>query len=70
MPFLPAEPMTTSAVARALNLCETTVRHLERRGVLHAVRTSTRMRIFDSDDVRRLVDARRERPAEPETDCF
>ncbi|HPV24378.1 MAG TPA: MerR family DNA-binding transcriptional regulator [Casimicrobium sp.] len=40
-------PLTTSGVARETGIAESTVRALERRGVIPAVRDSSGRRIFD-----------------------
>ncbi|MEP7307329.1 MAG: MerR family transcriptional regulator [Acidobacteriota bacterium] len=46
-----ANLITTSAVARALQRSEGTVRNLERRGILTAVRTESGIRLFDRGQV-------------------
>jgi len=53
-------PMTTSGAARCLGCAEGTVRDLERRGLLHAARTASGLRLFDPAEVARLAEARAE----------
>ncbi|MEZ5290162.1 MAG: hypothetical protein R2745_03690 [Vicinamibacterales bacterium] len=50
-PIGDASFLTTSAVARALDISEATARGLERRGVLRAVRASNGVRLFDPESV-------------------
>lgn len=52
------ENLTTAAAARALGLAEGTVRLLERRGELPAMRLSSGMRVFKAADVERVRLAR------------
>ena len=53
--------LTTSKVARALDVSEGTVRLMERRGELPAIRLTNGMRLFAREDVERLRQARRAR---------
>ena len=53
--------LTTSEVARRLDLMPDSVRHLERKGVLPAQRTATGVRLFRASDVEALVIVRRSR---------
>jgi excisionase family DNA binding protein len=55
--------ITTSCAAKILDISEGTVRALERRGELPAIRTSTNMRLFEQSDVERLARERAERRA-------
>ena len=50
--------LTTSLVARALGVAEGTVRLMERRGELPAVRLPNGTRLFAPEDVERLRQAR------------
>jgi excisionase family DNA binding protein len=52
------ETLTTAAAARRLGVSESTIRLLERRGLLPAQRTSTGVRIFTAADVARVAEAR------------
>jgi len=52
------QPMTTSDVARALQLSESHVRHLEKTGVLPASKTASGLRVFAAADVARVAEAR------------
>jgi excisionase family DNA binding protein len=47
--------LTVSRVAKILETSEATVRALERRGELPATRTSSGIRLFDSDVVARIA---------------
>lgn len=48
--------LTTSIVARILGRSEASIRNLERRGILTAVRAgNNNIRLFDSDEVERLA---------------
>lgn len=51
--------LTTSGAARELGVAEGTVRLMERRGELPAVRLSSGMRIFRREDVERAREKRR-----------
>ena len=51
-------PLTTSAVARALECSEAAVRKLEASGRLLATRTARGMRLFDPQEVARVAEAR------------
>jgi excisionase family DNA binding protein len=53
--------ITTSHAARILNIAENTVRLLVRRGELPATRTSTGVRLFESDVVCRIAAERQTR---------
>ncbi len=53
--------LLTSDVAKVLDLSESGVRNLERRGLLRADRASGRMRIFDAAEVLRLAQVRAQR---------
>ena len=47
--------MLTSEVAKLLDAAGTTVRDLERRGLLHATRTTRGVRLFRREDVEQLL---------------
>jgi excisionase family DNA binding protein len=49
------QPITTSIAARILEKSEGTVRQLENRGVLKAIRTAGNIRLFDRTDVERVA---------------
>jgi excisionase family DNA binding protein len=49
-----AEHLTTSSAARILRVAEGTVRLMEKRGELPAIRLSNGMRVFLREDVERL----------------
>ncbi len=51
--------MLTSEVAYRLAVADSTVRALERRGVLRAEKTARGVRLFRRDDVERLAAERR-----------
>jgi excisionase family DNA binding protein len=53
--------LTTSRVAKILNVSEAAVRQMENRGVLQADRTESGTRLFRQDDVDRVAAARRQR---------
>lgn len=48
-------PITTATAARILGKSEGTVRQMERRGLLRAIRTDRGVRIFDQVAVERLA---------------
>ena len=50
--------LTTSTVARRLQVSESTVRNLVRSGLLKAARTESGIRIFDPADVDQAYQAR------------
>jgi excisionase family DNA binding protein len=50
-----AKFLMVSEAARVLKVAGQTVRDLERRGVLTAIRTPTGVRLFSSEDVQRLA---------------
>jgi len=54
-----SDNLTTSSAARELGVAEGTVRLMERRGVLPAVRLSSGMRIFRRVDVERVAAQRK-----------
>jgi len=58
------KPLLTGDVARILDCSSEYVRQLETAGRLHARKTETGVRIFDSEDVDRLM---RERAMRSET---
>jgi DNA-binding transcriptional MerR regulator len=57
---VPDAPMLTGETARELHVSPDTVRHLERAGILTAVKTAGGVRLFDPEQVARL---KRERAA-------
>jgi excisionase family DNA binding protein len=56
-----SEFFLASEAARELNVSATTVREMERRGKLPAVRTPSGVRIFAGGDIRRLKAQRSEK---------
>lgn len=50
--------LTTGSVARRLNISPDMVRHLERRGELPALKTTSGQRLFQLKDVEKLARAR------------
>jgi excisionase family DNA binding protein len=54
-----AELLTVSAVARILNIPESTVRSIEKRGELTARRDSSGRRLFEREDVEALAKTKR-----------
>jgi DNA-binding transcriptional MerR regulator len=53
-----AKFLMVSEAARVLKVAGQTVRDLERRGVLTAIRTPTGVRLFSSEDIQRLASER------------
>lgn len=51
--------LTTSAAARLIGVAEGTIRQMERRGDLAAVRTETGTRLFERAEVERVAERRR-----------
>jgi excisionase family DNA binding protein len=54
-------PLLTIEVARILQLAPETVRLMERRGRLHAVKTARGVRLFDREEVERFARERERR---------
>lgn len=55
---------TTSGAARILQVSEGTVRHMEARGELAAIRTDSGVRLFQREVVERAARERARRPGE------
>lgn len=58
------EALLTSEAARLLGVTSDAVRHMERRGLLPAVRTGSGVRLFDRATVERLATERAQRRVE------
>ena len=56
-----AAPLLTSQVANILGVSSETVRQLENRGQLKALKTAGGVRLFDPEEVQRFARSREER---------